>query len=206
MEKNLIVEHYNKESVLEEILNFSKDKWLAIVTQDGFFRRYYKHRPLKASSLAELKELIAMLRARSIFASVNLYNRLETVEDIDPRNVYASTPTIDIDGSLENWKSTIQVTKEIIHELNDLGVSKSIIVKWSGNGCHVHLNHKGFSKEILLKYNPVDLAYAIVELIIKRIEPKIFGENKGIKLENKIDDKRVFTCPLSFHRELDVVC
>jgi len=203
----LIINHYNKEIVLNEILKFSKDRWVAIYSIEGIFRRYYNGKPIKFSNIKDVKNIIRKLNVRSIFSSINLYNKLENSEDLDLRNVYSTTPTIDIDSNLENWKETIKVVKEIINILNNFSIEHSIIVKWSGNGCHIHLNHKGFSKGLLMKYSSLDLAYAMVDFIIRKVEPWIIENGiKNVKLENKIDSKRVFTCPLSLHRELDVVC
>jgi len=73
-------------------------------------------------------------------------------------------------------------------------------------------NEKSFSKEILKKYNPLDIAYSIVEYICRKVKNEFLEiaskiDDKSIlKLENKIDIKRVFTVPLSLHRKLDLCC
>jgi hypothetical protein len=205
----LILEHYNRNDVLEEIIKFSKDRWLAFSIDNKIFKRYQNKIPLKADNIDELKNLIIKFKPRSIFASINLYKKLENKNDLELNNIYSCTPTIDIDNDIKNWKATIKIVEEIVYLLDKFNIKKSIIIKWSGNGCHLHLNHKAISESITKKYHPLDLAYAVVEFIIRKIEPKVFEnkkELKELKIENKIDAKRVFTAPLSLHRELDVVC
>jgi hypothetical protein len=205
----LILEHYNRNDVLEEIIKFSKDRWLAFSIDNKIFKRYQNKTPLKANNIDELKNLIIRFKPRSIFASINLYKKLENINDLELNNIYSCTPTIDIDNDIKNWKATIKIVEEIVYLLDKFNIKKSIIIKWSGNGCHLHLNHKAISESITKKYHPLDLAYAVVEFIIRKIEPKVFEnkkELKELKIENKIDAKRVFTAPLSLHRELDVVC
>lgn len=205
----MILEHYNRNDVLEEIIKFSKDRWLAFSIDNKIFKRYQNKTPLKANNIDELKNLIIRFKPRSIFASINLYKKLENINDLELNNIYSCTPTIDIDNDIKNWKATIKIVEEIVYLLDKFNIKKSIIIKWSGNGCHLHLNHKAISESITKKYHPLDLAYAVVEFIIRKIEPKVFEnkkELKELKIENKIDAKRVFTAPLSLHRELDVVC
>jgi hypothetical protein len=205
----LILEHYNRNDVLEEIIKFSKDRWLAFSIDNKIFKRYQNKIPLRANNIDELKNLIIRFKPRSIFASINLYKKLENINDLELNNIYSCTPTIDIDNDIKNWKATIKIVEEIVYLLDKFNIKKSIIIKWSGNGCHLHLNHKAISESITKKYHPLDLAYAVVEFIIRKIEPKVFEnkkELKELKIENKIDAKRVFTAPLSLHRELDVVC
>lgn len=205
----MILEHYNRNDVLEEIIKFSKDRWLAFLIDNKIFKRYQNKIPLKADNIDELKNLIIKFKPRSIFASINLYKKLENKNDLELNNIYSCTPTIDIDNDIKNWKATIKIVEEIVYLLDKFNIKKSIIIKWSGNGCHLHLNHKAISESITKKYHPLDLAYAVVEFIIRKIEPKVFEnkkELKELKIENKIDAKRVFTAPLSLHRELDVVC
>lgn len=205
----MILEHYNRNDVLEEIIKFSKDRWLAFSIDNKIFKRYQNKIPLRANNIDELKNLIIRFKPRSIFASINLYKKLENINDLELNNIYSCTPTIDIDNDIKNWKATIKIVEEIVYLLDKFNIKKSIIIKWSGNGCHLHLNHKAISESITKKYHPLDLAYAVVEFIIRKIEPKVFEnkkELKELKIENKIDAKRVFTAPLSLHRELDVVC
>jgi len=96
--------------------------------------------------------------------------------------------------------------------LNEYKVEESIFLVWSGRGIHIHINEKALSEEIRKKYHPLDLAYSIVEFIIKKsykdlvkIYEKSKSKERKLKVENKIDIQRVFTSILSFHRELDLV-
>ena len=54
----------------------------------------------------------------------------------------------------------------------------------------------------------LDLAYSIVEYARMHVSPKFLEEvnSEGVVVENRMDPARVFTCPLSLHRKLDVVC
>jgi len=145
---------------------------------------------------------------RSIYATANVYNRIRNVEDVyDPSNILYCTPTWDIDGFLSKWRKTLNIAKKIIRFLNSWGIKKSVYIKWSGNGCHVHINEKSISGDLREKYNPLDLAYAIVEYVNSKLSLKpdylLFEK---IKVENKMDPARVFTCPLSLHRKLNVAC
>jgi hypothetical protein len=60
-------------------------------------------------------------------------------------------------------------------------------------------------------HNPLDVAYAVVEYVCRLIKQDLvkgsskLGEQElAPKVENKVDLKRVFTAPLSLHRELDL--
>jgi len=47
----LILEHYKRDDVLDEIVRFSKDRWLAFSIDNKIFRRYQNSIPLKASNV-----------------------------------------------------------------------------------------------------------------------------------------------------------
>lgn len=205
-------EHYSRSEVQREIYDFCRGRWVALhyVDESGnlFLRRYVKGKPIKMSDPSDLTRLSANA-LRSVYATANVYNRLQDIEDIyDPLNIAYCTPTWDIDSNLSRWRETLAVAKEIIRFLNDWGIERSIYIKWSGNGCHIHINERGISEEILKGHNPLDIAYAIVEYVISKLSLKILelSSNGQIKIENKMDPTRVFTCPLSLHREIDVVC
>ncbi|MBS7635478.1 hypothetical protein KEJ34_08385 [Candidatus Bathyarchaeota archaeon] len=209
-------EHYSRSEVQREIYDFCRGRWVALHYVDSsgnlIFRRYLRGKPIKMRDPDDLTRLGAD-SLRSVYATANVYDRLQVVEDVyDPLNIAYCTPTWDIDSNLSRWKETLAVAKEIIHFLNDWGVEKSIYIKWSGNGCHVHINERGISEDILRDHNqgrnPLDLAYAITEYTVSKLSLKILelSSNGRIKVENKMDPTRVFTCPLSLHRELDAVC
>jgi hypothetical protein len=52
--------------------------------------------------------------------------------------IYAS-PIWDIDSSPEYWEITIKIAEIILNSLEKEGIDKSVFLKWSGRGCHIHL-------------------------------------------------------------------
>lgn len=204
--------HYLRQDVRREVLDFCRGRWVALhyIDQKGdlIFKRYFGRRPIKIESETDLDVLNdGMLR--SIYATINVYERLREIDDAyNLKNVIYCTPTWDIDSELMNWKETMQVAREILNFLGEWGIKTSVYVKWSGNGCHVHINEKGISESIREKYNPLDVAYAIVEYVKSKMSLKIaeISASGKVSVENKIDPARVFTCPLSLHRELNAVC
>jgi len=212
---SLAEEHYSQVDVRKEIVDFCKDRWVAAhyVDSEGktVFRRYIRKKPLRITSLEDFSNIINLREyvLRSIYATANVYWKIQDVEDVyDLSNIRRCSPVWDIDGSLPRWRATLEVAKEIGSFLNDRGVEKSLYFKWSGNGCHIHIHEEAFSDELLRRYHPLDLAYAIVEYVNSKTSQRLRETLlKGrITVENKVDPTRVFTCPLSLHRELNVVC
>ncbi|MEM2352075.1 MAG: hypothetical protein QXT26_06675 [Thermoproteota archaeon] len=206
-------EYYSRPDVQREILDFCKGRWVALHQLDSSgnlaFKRYTSEgKPIKIEGLRDL-DRINNGALRSIYATANVYRNLQRVEDLyDQSNIAYCTPTWDVDSELSNWKETIRVAKEIARFLSEWGIKRSVYIKWSGNGCHIHINERSISGSLLEKYNPLDLAYAIVEYVNSRLS-SVFAEplcSGKVTVENKIDLTRVFTCPLSLHRELDAVC
>lgn len=217
-----VLKYYSGENVGRDIAEYCINRWVAIegVGQEGYrvFIRYGSDgKPLTVKSSSEVVDVIRRyggLKPRTIYASVNLYSNLQSIDDINnsSRIVYTS-PIWDIDGSIENWKSTIEAARLIADFLEREGIEKSIFLKWSGRGVHVHVHEKAFSKSLLSKYNPLDIAYSIVEYTLRRLKEKILdialktkSTSRPLKVENEIDLKRVFTAPLSLHREIDLCC
>lgn len=221
MDYSEVLEHYLKPEVAEEVVKFSKGRWVGVLCakrDEGgkpLFKRYLRGEPLKIYSkqqyLSLLTKTLKELKPRSFYASANIYSRLRSVEDLTISNVAACTPTWDVDNSLDKWRATLEVAQEILRFLEGKGVSESVYVKWSGEGCHVHLHEGAISPELRSKRNSMDLAYAIVEYVNGKLHGKYHevalkhGASK-LKVENKIDPQRLFTCPLSLHKELDKVC
>ncbi|MEM1586322.1 MAG: hypothetical protein QXX99_03270 [Candidatus Bathyarchaeia archaeon] len=209
---DIIHEHYLRKEVQREVVDFARERWVALhcLNNSGklVLRRYIWGKPIKIGKIEDLR-IISNYKVRSIYATANVYRRINSFSDIyDPKNIAYCTPTWDIDSNLTNWRDTIRVAKEIIEFLGEWGIKESVYIKWSGNGCHIHINERSFSENLLAKYNPLDLAYAIVEYVNAKIfqklmEPSVESE---IKIENKMDLTRIFTCPLSLHRELNAVC
>jgi len=212
---SLAKKHYSRIDVQKEITDFCKGRWVAAhyVDPEGrlIFRRYLRGKPLTISNVEGLSKIINPedFILRSIYATSNIYLKIKNVEDVYTlSNICRCNPVWDIDGTLSNWRLTLEVVKVIGSFLNDRGVEKSLFFKWSGNGCHIHIHEEAFSDDLLKKYHPLDLAYAIVEYVNSKTHQKLREILlKGrITVENKVDPTRVFTCPLSLHRELNVVC
>lgn len=208
-------EHYSRPDVQKEISEFCKGRWVAAHYTDPFnrllFRRYIYGRPLTIKGPEGLERLLELRGGslRSVYATSNVYGTLKSVEDVyDLSNIRLCTPVWDIDGELSNWRETISVAKEIVSFLEERGVKRSVYIKWSGNGCHVHIHEGAFSETTLRRHHPLDVAYAVVEYVNSKLSQKLITLSPRGKtvVENKMDLTRVFTCPLSLHRRLDVLC
>ncbi|RLI20234.1 hypothetical protein DRO54_06725 [Candidatus Bathyarchaeota archaeon] len=219
-----ILRHYQNELVKGEITRFAAGRWIAIHCQildrNGrpyllrHFRRAKRKIPLKIDcpeDVIALIERFSRLKPRTFYASINVYKRLGSAEDVrDLDNITYCLPTWDIDNKIENWTATIEVAKEILKFLRLHGIEHSVFLKWSGNGMHIHIHHKAFSDNLLKKLHPLNIAYSIVEYVNIKLHEKYLEiaskyQAKKLRVENKIDLQRVFTCPLSLHRQLDVV-
>jgi len=210
---SFIKQHYLKDEIKEQIIKYSKDRWIALentVENERIFYRYFRNKePLKISNEVEYKKLFLEFRFRTIYASINLYRKIDKDLLKDLNNIYAVTPVFDIDGSLDDLEVMKRVAEIIISELDKYGIKKSIYLVWSGRGIHIHIHEKAFT----LNYHPLDIAFSIVDFIIKKTRDEIAKEiikakniDRELKVENKIDIQRVFTVPFSFHRFLDFVC
>ncbi|MGC9133069.1 MAG: hypothetical protein ACP5GJ_01530 [Nanopusillaceae archaeon] len=220
VEWNDIKNHYMKKEVTDEIIEYSKNRWIAIETSrldQRIFIRYDKDkRPLKIENEEEYKSLFvkfSYLKFRTIYATINVYNEIKEEKLKDLNNIRYVTPIFDIDGTLEDFEIIKNVAEIIVSYLEKYEIYKSVYLKWSGRGIHVHINEKAFSQNILKKYHPLDISFSIVDFILKKAKDdlekeiaKAKGKSREFKVENKIDIQRVFTVPLSFHRFLDYVC
>jgi len=217
-----ILRHYLRKEVQEEIVEWCRGRWIAFHCETfdekgrRIFIRYHPKtkKPLKLDSLEEFERVfrdLSYIKPRAIYATINQYRVIEKEDDVfSLDNVFSTLPTWDIDSKLSDWKATIEIARVIRDILLKYGVEKSVYFKWSGNGMHVHLHQFAISREITAKKHPLDIAFAIVEFIRLKIERELYEikrkyEVKQLKVENKIDVRRVFTAPLSIHRELDVV-
>jgi len=216
-----IFSFYTNSKVYPEIVEYSKGRWIALETKPKDKRIFIRYLygggpPLKIYSRDDLIKILIKFRGlipRTIYGSVNIFKKIVNRSDVEElNNIVYSTPIIDIDVSLDEWKLAIDAAEEIVSIISKYGVDKSIYLKWSGRGIHIHINEKSISEEVRNKYNPIDISYSIVEFILKnsldRIKP-ILDKSKSIdrplKIENKIDIQRVFTVPLSFHRIYDYI-
>ncbi len=224
MELDEVFEYYSRPQVAEEITKYCRGRWVAIeclktAEAQRLFVRYWKRggAPLTISSPDELVGALKRFKGlwpRSIYATLNVYRRIEEASDPeDPSNIAYTTPVWDIDGSLEEWGLIVEAAEAILSVLEEEGVSKSVYLKWSGRGMHIHVHEKAFSQEVLSKHNPLDIAYSVVEYVLRRAEGRLReviaksrDEERPLKVENEVDPKRVFTAPLSLHRLLDSCC
>lgn len=213
-------EYYRNTRVLAEISDFLKGRWAAFHCEkrlrDGrpILLRYHSGRPLKASSVTELSALLrklAPLKPRAIYGTASLYEKLEKPEDT--RNmglVTARTLTWDIDSTPEHWRVTVEAARAIVDVLEKHGVVESVWLKWSGRGMHVHVHEAALSGEFLRRQGVLDATWSVVEYVANKVKEKILEMNiehgSSIKVENLMDPQRVFTAPLSLHRQLDSAC
>ncbi|MCC6035024.1 MAG: hypothetical protein LM567_06000 [Desulfurococcaceae archaeon] len=211
---SIIYSHYSRVDVVREIVEYASGRWVAVEGSYGerrIFVRYYKDQPLVISSENDVLGIInryKRLNARTLYATIHVYRSLDSRSSLDdPGNIAYTTPFFDIDGSLENYRSVLDVASLIVDFLEKNGLKESVYILWSGEGAHVRINEKAFSNEITSKYNPLIIAYSIVEYVLKEIRDKLepIAKERGIKVENLIDIKRIFTLPLSLHRRRDVV-
>jgi hypothetical protein len=221
MEFGEVIEYYSRPLVRREISDYCQGRWAAVecITQGKgrFFLRYWRRGgpPLSVTRPEDIGKVLhrfGRLKPRTLYGSVNVYSRLDTVEDTEAEsNIAYASPIWDIDGQVERWRETMLVADVIARRLEAEGVSKSVFVNWSGRGAHVHVHEKALSNDLLSKYNPLDVAYSVVEYVCRlikqdlvRVSDKLGEQDLAPKVENKVDLKRVFTAPLSLHRELDL--
>jgi len=222
--ESTVVAHYSSQDVQEEIARFSKDRWVALHCElrDTKGRPYllrYKRVakgkvPLTISDSDDISTLLkrfGKLRPRTFYASASVYREITYPEDVRSlNNIAFCLPTWDIDNVVDKWEATIATAKEIVDFLSNEGVSKSVFLKWSGNGVHVHIHQRAFSTGLHQRINPLDAAYAIVEYVNGKLRSRYMEiaeryQATKLKVENEMDLQRVFTCPLSLHRSLNFV-
>jgi len=223
--EKIVVHHYNKVEVQEEIAKFSRSRWVALhcefLNPQGYqvLLRYQRASgkakvPLTITEPKDVPKFVQRferLKPRTFYASANVYKELTHpghVKSIE--NIAFCTPTWDIDNTPEKWGATIAVAKEIVDFLNQEGVSESVFLKWSGKGVHVHIHERAFSEDLSKKVKPLDAAYAVVEYVNRKLGRKYVEiaeryEAQELSVENEMDLQRVFTCPLSLHRSLNRV-
>lgn len=214
----IIKNHYLKKEVMNEILVYCKNRWVAIELQapKRTIVRYWKEnkKPIELKNEDYYKKLIASFsNLRTIYATINKYRVIDVEKLKDFSNIEKCTPIIDIDGSLEDFEIMKRIAEIIVSKAEKFGIYKSIYLKWSGRGIHIHINENSISQEILKNHCAIDVAFAIVDFLIneckyeiEREAEKAKNKEREIKVENKIDIQRVFTVPLSFHRFLNFVC
>ncbi len=214
-----VLKHYLREDVQREVTEFSRNRWVALearpINRKRLFYRYIDEKPLTITEPADIKKLINRFsnkNIRTIYGSINIYRNITSKHDLENiQNILRTTPSIDIDGNLEEIDLTIEAAKTILEELYHHDIGRSVYLVWSGRGIHIHLNEKALAEDYW-KPDPVKTAHTIVEYLLKRTREKLSeiiskskSAEKRLKIENIIDIQRVFTSPLSIHRELDIV-
>jgi hypothetical protein len=215
------LDYLSRPEVLKEMSDFLAGRWVAVhcsrKMKDGrpLLIRYWNAKPLKASNPAELLSLVNRLKhlqPRAFYGTANIYHRLESREDAlnYEENVSKRTVTWDIDSTPEYWKATIEVARIIVDFLEKWGVARSIWLKWSGRGMHVHIHENAVSSSILERHGVLDTTWSLAQFVLENVKEKVAQVNvkhgSKIKVENLMDPQRVFTAPLSLHRTLDAVC
>lgn len=136
----IVEEHYSREEVVREILEFSRGRWIALA--GGAWVRYLEGRPITSDSL-ELPATLLRTGTRAIYATTSIYSRLRSREDaFDGSKVVAVTPFLDIDNRPEDWRATVDAARLILEELESLGVVRSVHLLWSGRGMHVRVHQQ----------------------------------------------------------------
>ncbi|BEP17473.1 hypothetical protein PYJP_08250 [Pyrofollis japonicus] len=210
------VEHYLRGGVLAEMAEWLQGRWVAVAGKKGeeniFIRHMGPGRPLRVRGPEDLRRLVIRYKSviRTIYGSVNIYSRLESDNDLEnPGNIVATTPSWDIDASIDKWRFAVEAAKIIVSALEEHGVKHSVYLVWSGEGIHVHINENAFSQSLRENIHPFNAAYAVVEYILLETRHRLIelAKRSGgiLKVENIMDVKRVFTAPLSLHREHDLV-
>lgn len=201
---HLVKEHYSRGDVRKEVMGFSRRRWLALAGRRWV--RYLEGKPL-TSQLLRLPDTLVATGARAIYATTALYKRLDSREDpFVGSNVLAVTPYLDIDNELEHWKATIEVARIISDELESMGIVRSVYILWSGKGAHVRVHELALSEGL----RDLDHAWALAEYLKMRVEPEVaeirrrFGA-AGLRVENQLKLRSLFTVPLSLHRRVDRV-
>ncbi len=195
--------YYEAELVKREIFNFSRGRWVAVYGKA--FTRYDKAgKPLALRSPDDVAKLARTLGVRTFYATAAVYGKVESQEDVADSRIKAYTPFFDVDTKIDKWEFAVKAAEVIVSELDKLGVSKSVYALWSGEGIHVRINERA-----LPGAKPVEEAHAVVRYVLKRVGQtlKDLSERSGgaLRVEDLIDPKRVFTAPLSLHRELNYV-
>jgi hypothetical protein len=160
-----VLQHYEDATVRREVATFAGGRWVGVhcSSRDRAGRiilvRYLKGRhPLSINSgedVGDLLRALSRLGPRTFYGTVNVYRRLKGAEDVaDENNIIGCTPTWDIDNAPEAWKGTIEAAREIVSFLEREGIRRSVYVKLSGRGCHVHLHERAFSDEALARFPP----------------------------------------------------
>jgi hypothetical protein len=198
--------HYENPLVTQEIARYSRGRAVAVhcvTASRGIVVRYEpsRRKPLRIENPEDVLRIFSELEARSprtFYATIHRY----AWSNGEPVKRLSSMPSWDIDLLADRPEAGVRAAEQILSTLEKLGVASSTIVKWSGGGFHIHIHDGAISPEIFTRHDPLDVAYAVTEYVSARCRDL----GPDVRLENKVDPARVFTCPLSLHRSLDRVC
>ncbi|ACP54466.1 hypothetical protein [Saccharolobus islandicus] len=137
--------------------------------------------------------------AKTIYATSAKYSQI-TLEHIEQNRIESYTPFFKIDTKIDKWEKAIKAVEVIVSQLEKEGVEKSVYLLWSGKGIHVRINENAIPKD----FGPLTAAHAIVQYVLREVRDEIIKIG-DVKVDELIDPKRVFTVPLSPHKELDYV-
>ena len=213
-----VKKHYFRRDVAEEIFRYSRMRWAALEGRLGsgrVFIRYRNNVPLHFTSPEDVSSTIVRysgIGVRTIYVTAAVWRSLKSKGDVEhEENIVKYTPFWDVDLVSGEWRAALAAAEAVVKVLESEGVSESVYLLWSGRGVHVRVNENALSDDLLeeLGITPVDAAFAIVEYVLRKGSEAIKGAAKRsggeVKVENLVDAKRVFTAPLSLHRELDRV-
>ncbi|MET1101299.1 MAG: hypothetical protein ABWW69_02310 [Pyrodictiaceae archaeon] len=212
--------YYSRSWVQEEISGFLRGRWAGLESKNRRWVRWLGDKPLRIEKPSDIYSTLLLFKrmgARSFYGTIEVFRRLEDRSDVEDRywdNVIYATPFIDIDlvdeTSLEEaWECVVDVAR-ILYDVvcGKHGVCKSIYLVWSGAGMHFRINEKAFSRTLLEKHHPLEVAFAVSELVMREASQelkKMLSKCTQVKAESLVAPKRVFTAPLSLHRRLDRV-
>ena len=217
------IRHYHRTDVKREIAEYLTGRWAAIEGEDRKWVRWEEEKPLTIKEPSDVEKLIASsmkrgLSVRSFYGSIEVFKSLEDRLDVEEKydsNVENATPFIDIDVVDDvyvekAWPFVVEIAKVITSwYCKEWGLCRSVYVLWTGAGAHVRINENAFSKSLLAEENPVNIAFAIAELTLRKLKREIAriieASNGLVKVENIVAPKRVFTAPLSLHRRINYV-
>lgn len=213
-------EYYAREEVRSEVAEFCRGRWAALeglqAGERRLFLRYWDNRRSRPLTLSGPEDVLKALRRffwarpRAFYASANIYAGLEDALGLEePSNIVASTPIWDIDGDPDMPQGTLKAASVIVEALKAQRISRSVYLLWSGRGLHVRVHEGALSPRLRERHNPLDLAYALVQHTLMSCSEGLreaLARHPEVKVENLMDIKRVFTAPLSLHRQLDRAC
>ncbi|HDM92575.1 MAG TPA: hypothetical protein ENG69_04205 [Candidatus Korarchaeota archaeon] len=214
---SLELAHYSDSEVSRTIAEFCNGRWVAAWLRDGSVVRWVEGRPLTIRSQADVLSMISDRSRpplRAVYATASRYQRLAERSDVfDDSNVVAVTPFWDVDNDPSLWRATVEAARAVVDELERLGVVKSVYVLWSGRGMHIRVNEGAISPEVRSKIGPLDAAWALVESVKLRVQQRVEEirlkfEAHGLRVDNEVKPRGLFSVPLSLHRSVDsvVVC